>query len=204
MINFKETPMKTIYILLTKSDTFVSRIIRLLTADSYTHVSLSFNRTLRPLYSFSRKYIYRPLPAGLHREELDKGFFKRFDTIPCALYSLDVEEEVYISAQNQVLSMMRNAGFYRFNIIGLFLCRMNIPFKRRRHFFCSQFVSEVLKNSNALKLPKNPSLMRPADYQKLPELKHIFTGNLRSLARALEFELNRIQVASAPQLKKSV
>ncbi len=196
--------MKKIYILLTKSDTFVSRIIRLLTTDSYTHVSISFDRSLRPLYSFSRKYIYRPLPAGLHKEQLDQGFFKRFDTIPCALYSLEVEDDTYISAKNQVLSMMSNAGFYRFNIIGLFLCRMNIPFKRKRHFFCSQFVSEVLKNSNALKLPKRPSLMRPADYQKLPELKHIFTGNLRSLARILEIRSERIQAASAEMMKKSV
>lgn len=204
LFDFKEFIMKKIYILLTKSGTFVSRIIRLLTADSYTHVSISFDESLRPLYSFSRKYIYRPLPAGLHKEQLDEGFFKRFDTIPCALYSLEVEDEVYIDAQNQVLSMMENAGFYRFNIIGLFLCRMNIPFKRRRHLFCSQFVSEVLKNSKALTLPKNPSLMRPADYQKLSELEHLYTGNLRNLAKKLECRNRKIKVVSTPVLKKSV
>ena len=53
--------MKSIYILLTKSDTVVSKAIHLVTADQYTHVSISFDKTLQPLYSFSRKYIYLPL-----------------------------------------------------------------------------------------------------------------------------------------------
>ena len=70
--------MKSIFILLTKSDTYVSRIIRLVTADTYTHASISFDESLQPLYSFSRKYVNKPLPAGLQTESLTTGFFEKF------------------------------------------------------------------------------------------------------------------------------
>lgn len=152
--------MKSIYILLTKSDTWVSKIIKLTTDDKYTHASISFEESLQPMYSFSRKYVNLPLPAGLRTEPLTKGFFLKYRYIPCALYELKVNDTVYWKARQEVEQMMANAPSYRFNVIGLILCRLNIPFHRERRYFCSEFVSEVLRRSKALPLPKEPSLGR--------------------------------------------
>ena len=55
--------MKDIYLLLTKSDTFISKAIYLMTQDSYTHISISFEENLQPMYSCARKYTYSPIPA---------------------------------------------------------------------------------------------------------------------------------------------
>lgn len=44
--------MRKIYILLTKSDTWVSHLIKLVTNDTYTHASISFEPGLQPMYSF--------------------------------------------------------------------------------------------------------------------------------------------------------
>ena len=129
--------MKHIYILLTRSSTCISKIINLTTADKYTHASISFDKSLQPMYSFSRKYVYLPLPAGLRVEPLHKGFFKRYSHIPCALYELEVTDEVYDAAKKEVDSMMEEASKYYFNIIGLILCRLNIPLRRNNKCFCS-------------------------------------------------------------------
>lgn len=173
--------MRSIYILLTKSDTWVSKIIRMMTDDRYTHASISFEDSLQPLYSFSRKFVNMPLPAGLRTEPLTKGFFQKYKYIPCALYELQVSEDVYWTARQEVEQMMKDAPSYRFNVIGLILCRLNIPFHRERRYFCSEFVSEVLSRSKALPLPKEPSLMRPNDYTKIPALSCIFEGCLNLL-----------------------
>lgn len=173
--------MKSIYILLTKSDTYISKAIRLATADTYTHISISFEGSLQPLYSFSRKYVHIPLPAGLRSEPLDVGFFRKYNYIPCALYELRVGDEEYEAAKREVEQMMTEAEEYRFSVIGLLLCRLNIPFERKRHYFCSQFVSEILNRSHALRLPKEPSLMRPGDYDRLPGLACRFKGPLYNL-----------------------
>ena len=175
--------MKSIYILLTKSDTLVSKIIKMATDDKYTHASLSFEENLQPLYSFSRKFVNLPLPAGLRTEPLTKGFFQKYGYIPCALYELKVDDAVYWEARREVEQMMADAPSYRFNVLGLFLCRLNIPFHRERRYFCSEFVSEVLNRSKALPLPKEPSLMRPNDYTKIPALFCRFEGRLNILVQ---------------------
>ncbi len=181
--------MKSIYILLTKSNTIVSRLVRLTTFDKYTHVSISFEEDLTPLYSFARHYIYSPLPAGLRPEYLNSGFFKRYPRIPCALYELRVEDDAYEAAKKSVHDMMEQSQRYKFNILGLFMCRLSIPSKRKNHYFCSEFVSEILVQSNALPLPKDPSLMRPSDYTKLPDLSCCYEGRVEGL---LAHQQNRI------------
>lgn len=173
--------MKSIYILLTKSDTYISKIIKLTTNDKYTHVSISFEDCLQPLYSFARIKIDTPLPAGLRTEPFDSGFYHKYPHIPCALYELQVEDDVYESAKAEVEKMMSVAPLYHYNLMGLIFCRLNIPFNRKYHYFCSEFVSEILKKSNALILPKEPSLMRPGDYMNMEKLSCLYEGELFEL-----------------------
>ncbi len=174
--------MKSIYILLTRSQTYVSRLIHLTTSDPYTHVSISFDRTLQPLYGFARKRANRPLPAGLRFEPLNDGFYRKNRNIPCALYELTVGDDVYQRAKQLVETMMRNADWYRYNVLGLFLCGLNIPLSRKRYFFCAEFVGYVLQQSRAVKLPKQTSLMHPMDYTHLENVSCRFQGTLGGLA----------------------
>lgn len=173
--------MRKIYILLTRSDTWVSRLIGLATNDTYTHASISFEPDLQPMYSFSRRFVHLPLPAGLRVEPLDQGFYKKYDYIPCALYELQVTDRVYYAAKAEVERMMQDAGHCPFNLVGLLLCRLQIPFHRENQYFCSEFVSEVLARSHALAMPKVPSLMRPNDYTHLSQLTCRFEGRLNQL-----------------------
>lgn len=178
--------MKSIYLLLTKSDTYVSKTIGLATSDKYTHISISFEESLQPMYSFARKYKRTPLPAGIRNEALYTGFYEKCNHIPCALYELKVDNETYEKAKSHVDEMMENADYYKYNLLGLILCRMNIAYDRKSHYFCSEFVSEVLEKSNALELPKHPSLMRPADYTKMKELNCLFDGKLHELKGSIQ------------------
>lgn len=184
--------MKSIYILLTKSDTYISKIIKLATNDTYTHASISFDDSLQPLYSFSRLQINTPLPAGLRMEPFDSGYFQKYPYLPCALYELRVEDEVYEDAKAEVDGMMAVSSLYHYNIMGLIFCKFNIPWKRKFHYFCSEFVSELLKKSNALTLPKEPSLMRPGGYTKMSSLTCLFEGELYDL---IAMRTNALQVA---------
>lgn len=177
--------MKSIYILLTKTDTNVSKLIGLATSNTYTHVSLSFDASLQPLYSFARRKQRLPLPAGLREESFQNGFFSRHSDIPCALYELSVQDEVYEVAKKRVEAMMCREFEYKFNVIGLFLCKLHIPLDRKHHYFCSEFVGETLLMSNALELPKVPSLMRPSDYMDFDEMVCLYEGRLCDLMKGV-------------------
>lgn len=173
--------MKTIYILLTRSSSVLSRMIHLATGDDYTHVSIAFDKKLYRLYSSGRKNGRTIIPAGPCVESIRHGFISKQKNVPCALYKLEVSEEVYEKAKEEVENIIKNADEYHYNIIGLFLCRLNIAYNRERNFFCSQLVSEVLHRSHAMKFSKRTSLMRPTDYMQLQGLVLCFTGVLEEL-----------------------
>ena len=177
-----ETKSVAIYILLTRSDTLLSGAISLFTGDSYTHVSLAFDPQLQSLCSFARRNAAFPLPAGLVREDLHEGYFCRHSEMPCALYALPVSRSAYGKARKKVEKMLENRLDYRYSIKGLALCKLGIAEEREGHYFCSQFVGEVLEDSGVCALPKPPSLMRPQDYASLPEARCVFEGSLYRLA----------------------
>lgn len=176
--------MNTIYILLTRSNTLVSRLVYLFTRAEYTHVSISFEENLETMYSSSRKNGRTLFPAGPCRESFRYGWFKRYGKIiPCALYELKVTENAYEQAKIEAEQFMKNADHYHFNILGLILCKFNISWNRKNHFFCSQLVGEILIRSNAVGIPKEPTLMRPSDYMDMEELECLYKGYIYELAQ---------------------
>lgn len=167
--DIRETAMKTIYILLTRSGTLLSKLVYSVTGANYTHASLAFDEDLSCLYSSTRKNGYTMFPAGPSREYLDRGVFRLRP------------EEAYIRARRRANHMMAHGKLYRFNVLGLVLCAMHIRWQRRRHYFCSQFVSDVLEKSGALELPKDSTLMHPNDYTQLGQLRCVYEGRLSGL-----------------------
>ena len=176
--------MKTIYILLIRSTTILSKAIHLITSAPYTHVSISFEKSLQPLYSSSRKNSETMFPAGPCVECFHQGYLSKHLNIPCVLYGLTVSDEIYKKAKEETEKIVIESDNYSFNIIGLFLCQLQIPFHRRSHFFCSQFVGEILSRSNAIKLRKDPTILKPIDYTEMPELECKFVGTLSELVGA--------------------
>ena len=181
--------MKTIYILLTRSGTLLYNLVYSVTGASYTHASLAFDEDLSCLYSSTRKNGYTMFPAGLSREYLNRGVFKLRPDVPCALYALEVSNEAYLRAKRRADHMMAHGNLYRFNVLGLILCALHIRWQRRRHYFCSQFVSEVLEKSGAMELPKDSTLMHPNDYSALTDLRCVYEGQLSGLPQRQKMDL---------------
>ena len=175
------TTMKTLYLFLTRSGTLLSNLVYSLTGAQYTHISLAFDEDLSTLYSSTRKNGYTMFPAGPSREYLNRGVFLMRENIPCALYALEVTDEAYTRAKRRTQHMMHHGELYRFNSLGLLLCWMHIRWQRRRHYFCSQFVSEVLEKSGSMQLPKHSTLMHPNDYTRLEQLRCVYEGPLAGL-----------------------
>lgn len=183
--------MKSVYLLLTRSGTILSRLIHLFTLDEFTHISISADGTLKNLYSFSRKYAYLPLPAGFTRESAYKGYIGRHPLMKCALYELKVSDEAYRRINNRIAAMSTVSDEYQYSLLGVVFCAFGYELKRSRHYFCSQFVGELLNHSGAVALPKPAGLMHPDDYLEIPELTLIYRGTIMGLVNHM---YNRRQV----------
>ena len=125
-------------------------------------------------------------PAGPCQESLYRGFFGRDAHTPCVLYALEVSEEAYHKAKEEIDFFMKNINDYKFSVLGVAACKLGIKVKRKNKFFCSEFVAEILRRSGAIKLPKEPCLMHPRDYEKLPEVQKLYEGTIGEFKKMLK------------------
>ena len=177
--------MKSIFLILTRSTSAVSRLIGHFTDEPFTHVSIAFEPDRLVMYSFARKYARLPLPAGLVEEHMDGGFYRYQGNIPCAVLRLDVDEKTYYRARDRVCDRLVRRGDYRYSVLGLLACKLGIEAEIPGHYFCSQFVAEILENTCRVRLPYPPSLMHPADYLEMDCFRCDFCGGLQEfLAKA--------------------
>lgn len=178
--------MKTLYILLSRTDSIVSKIVRFFTKTYYTHASLAFDDELVFLYSSARKNGVKMFPAGPTQESLYRGFFGRDAHTPCALYALEVDEAVYNSAKTEIDFFMENKNDYKFSVLGVIACKFGIKWQRKNKFFCSQFVAEILKRSGMDVIAKEPCLTHPRDYEKIPHIKKLYEGTVGEIREKIE------------------
>lgn len=172
---------KTVYILLTRSGTWFSRLIHLATDDRYTHASIGLDGPGGPFYSFGRKYEHFALPAGLVVEQVGARLRDGRGQTPCCLYELKVPEPVYRRLRRRLGMMYDRREQYHYNLLGALSCYFNCPLPRENHYFCSQFAATLLEDCGAVELGKNPDLVRPADFCRIKQFRPVYQGELGSL-----------------------
>lgn len=169
--------MPSVYILLSRTKTLYSRVVRLAEGGgNYTHASLALGPGCSRVYSFSRKYAQLPLPSPLVREDVPGSYMARHPQTPCALYRLAVTDAQRVHISGRVADMLLGGTHYRYSLLGSALCALDIAHERSYHYFCSQFVASVLAGCGALELPKPPSLVRPADFERMAGLDLAYAG----------------------------
>ncbi|MDD2497720.1 MAG: hypothetical protein PHY90_06265 [Desulfitobacteriaceae bacterium] len=167
---------KYIYLVFTKTGTWLSKLIYTFSHIKYTHSSISFDSSFTEMYSFGRTNPDNPLSGGFVTENLFEGVFKKFSRCECLIYRIRVTEEQYSSLQQQIENFLREKEKYRYNFLGLFGVLLNKPMKRKYRYFCSQFISEVLINSNVFKSQKAPELISVKELLAIENKEMIYKG----------------------------
>ncbi len=174
-----ERKAKKIYILISKTHTFPSRIIKFWTKEPYAHASIALDLELREMYSFARKGIYNPFNCGFILEDINNGIFGRDIDTRCIVLELPITESQYRRVVDELAKFKANSDKYRYNYWGLYGVIRNKAIEREYNYFCSQFVASVLKRSGIQVLDKEPGLVRPDDFRKCGAFKVIYKGLLR-------------------------
>ena len=63
----------SLYIVLTRTNTLISRLIHVLKNDEYTHAAIALDSELKHMYSFGRIYAWNPFVGGFKKEEVNIG-----------------------------------------------------------------------------------------------------------------------------------
>ena len=175
--------MKQVYLVLSQTGTYVSRIIRFFTKDRYNHVSVSLSPELDKMFSFARKGRYNALNAGFVLERLDSGMFARFSHGDCCVLELSVTEADYRLLKERLEEFLQEPPRYKFNVLGLLAMMFNIGVSRNNHYFCSQFVAYLLYGEKGH--GKLPEKTRPVEFLSLPNAKTIYEGKIAAAMNTL-------------------
>ncbi len=181
--------MKKIYIVLTQTGTILSRTVKLWTGKKYNHVSIALDDELEQLYSFGRIYPNIAFIGGFVHEGIQFGTFKKFYKTETKIYEKEVSDEQYEKIKETIAKFEENKSKYGFNVKGLVLAGFNKGYNPENKFYCSQFVTHVMKVSN-IDITKIPKAVQPQDLEKLDGLKLIYKGKLRLYPEFYEQQKN--------------
>ncbi len=167
---------KYIYLIFTKTGTWLSRFISAFSDMKYVHSSISFDNSFKKMYSFGRTNPDNPFSGGFVEEDLQGGVYQKFTQTQCLIYQVRVTDEQYKSLKKQLSRFQKDADKYHYNLLGLMGAKIGYPIQRKNYYFCSQFVSELLINSNLYDMSKNPALVAPEDLYDVADLEFIYEG----------------------------
>jgi hypothetical protein len=176
---------KYIYLVFSKTGTWLSRTLNIFSETKYVHASLSFEDSFTKMYSFGRTNPDNPFSGGFVEENLYDGVFKKFPKSECLIYKIRVTEEQYYDLQQAVQDFLKDKDKYRYNFLGLFAIPLNKTIKRKHHYFCSQFVSEVLIKGSIYQSNKAPELTVPYDLLSIQNKDIIYEGLARKVYSAV-------------------
>lgn len=175
--------MKEIYLVITQTGTILSRLLKHLTGKEYNHVSISFDPTLRCLYSFGRKHAYNPWIGGFVQESPDFGTFKRFPDTRAVVLSLHVSDKAYEGLVHKIEEMFKRKNDYYYDSLGLVLAYFKVIYKRERHYYCSDFVRTMLVDFGIEEAEQFEDIVQPMHFLDLPDCEVIYQGRLRDFSR---------------------
>ena len=170
--------MKKIYIVLTYTGTILSRVIRVVRRDEFTHVSISLDENLEEMYSFGRLNPYIAFIGGFVHESCKYGTFKRFKNTKSEIFYIEVTDEQYKKIKKKIKYFKRKKGLYRFNLIGLMCVAINRRVSLKNQFYCAEFIKYLLESA---KISNNlPSIVSPIDFLNIDNIKTVYRGYLRN------------------------
>lgn len=126
--------MKQICILLTKYSDWISSLVYYIGGQGYTHSSIALGDQPTQFYSFN----YRGFAVETTEKHRRRG-------VRCSrLYRLNVSDTVYERIEERIRHFLENRENYRYTRLGVLCCVLRLPLYWKNHYFCSQFVAELL------------------------------------------------------------
>lgn len=169
--------MKEINIILTQTNTIVSKMLKIFTRKPYNHISVSLTDDCSIMYSFGRKVIWFPFLGGFVEENINKGIYKMCPETKCKIYKLKVTDSEYNIILKRLNRFLTESDKYRYSFLNLLLMYFKVPYRREYYYVCSSFVAYLLWGIVPMK--KEITLVMPDDYNSM-EFEIIYEGVLRN------------------------
>ena len=166
---------RKIYIVLSQSYTILSRVIKKITKDKYSHISISFDEECTNMYTMGRTYSRWPFSGKFKRESIYKGVYKLNKKSEMLIYELEVSDKQY----RNIIKLLNNYGSESkgYNFIGLIFALFNKKLDRKK-YYCSEFIYKIFSDKSVKLFPKTKNVVKPMDFCNIKNLNKIYEGKV--------------------------
>ncbi|MCL1853841.1 MAG: hypothetical protein FWF88_12605 [Peptococcaceae bacterium] len=176
---------KSVYIVLSRSRSFLSGAIHMIKSDRYTHAAIALDAELEYMFSFGRRRAWNPFVGCFKRERLDGDFYAKHRELPGVILEVPVDDEQYAGIASDIWRFLLDGHSYGFNVFGMM--RASLGHERKaldKKFFCSEFVYYILHKNGVCDLGKSRTVVRPQNLLAVAA-ERIFEGDLLAYTRAM-------------------
>ena len=146
--------MKKVSVLLTKYTSWPIVAVYFLTGFGYNHTAIKLEDDDSCYYSFNYK--------GFCTESIEK--YRRYGVKKSIEFELSISDESYDEIKRRINDVMEHRSEYKYALKSTLVGLFNIPYRQEKRYFCSQFISQLLKESNAVELQYDPDLYLPNNF----------------------------------------
>lgn len=173
---------KHLFVVLSQTGTFPSRLIKLFTHAQYNHASLALTPDLKEMYSFGRVSTYQPLRGGFVKESPDYGTFFRFYRAGIAVVRFAVSQQQYEGVRVRLQTMYERRKQYKYSYKGLLYAIKKRAYRRENYFFCSEFVVRVLAEAGVVEEELAARFVAPQDLLTVQGGEVVYRGQMCDFA----------------------
>lgn len=159
----EDSTLYPVYLVLMAGNSLFSAAIKTVTKSKFSHAAISFDPTLKTMWSYGIEGSQKGMIGGFIKESIDN---KPKDQ-EIAVYAIFLKKPDYEKLKNNVEFFIKNIGKTSYSYINLIVSHIfKIPMDMDRKMVCSQFVDKVLKLADIDISRKNSSLVAPSDIEK--------------------------------------
>ena len=156
-----------VYVLCVHTGTLLANAIKKATGSHFSHCTISFDSSLKNMYSFGRKTKLTELSNGSFVKESIHNPPYTNEGVTYALYCIPVTSSQLAAMKKRLEYFVKNKTKFRYDFAGLFKNFFGIADNPEQRWFCSRFVADIINagtEPGQKPMIREPSLMRPEDF----------------------------------------
>ncbi len=173
---------KYLYIVFSAANTRIGSMIRFFTGNKYSHVSISFDKDLKKMYSFTRYYENTPFIAGFSEESPLRYSGGEGSTL-VKVCKIPLEEEKYERIMSYLDILKQNSDAYIYNYFSALLFLTGFKLRIPQSYTCLEFAVHILSRFELFDLIDDRSFYDIADLEAMLCDYFAFEGDIAEIAR---------------------
>lgn len=167
---------KSIYLIISKTNTKFGRLIRKFGGIQYNHASIALDSELSEIYSFARQRHSLVLTGKLVRENISRFTLNIATNVDVTIFEVPVTNEQYEEVK-KLISDIYNDKDYLYNLFSVLTYPLTKGLSVYKAFTCNEFAMYILKLlGHELKKPLYQ--YKPDDLLNMLSDKIFYQGNL--------------------------